>query len=1005
MFASNCVHFHVHRLISAFCSPQLEPKAIEHLCCTCKVTTIFADARNYAAAKNLLNGVLAINISNVLYNLKVDSQATIPITCKASDIAYLFHTSGTSSGLPKPIPQTHYAAVGVLPRLPGGETHATFSTTPLYHGGIADCFRAWTSGATIHLFPGTQPITTDNIRRAVDRANVYLRGACPARYFTSVPYILQMLVAESSTSKLASGLNLLQVMDLVGVGGAALPPSIGDDLVANDVKLVSRFGSAECGFLLSSHRNYATDHEWAYLRADFALQPAFYDFEPQPHEDGAEGSRPTLFEFVVKSEWPHRGKTNRLDGSFATGDLLEAHPTIPNAWRHHSRADAQITLVNGKKFDPAPMESDLLASTVGQQTLRDAMIFGTGREAPGILLLPRWNDVPVDNEQIVREVWPIIERMNRETQNHARIGRDNIVIVRGTVDEPAVLPKSSKGTILRGQAEELFAAEIDGMYGKTGDLPHEVVDIPDSKVLEELTKLFNNILGREVSPTGDLFAQGVDSVACAQLRKRIANRFSIATDRPLPLNIIYDQGSIERLASYILRCRVTGDVVIPGSAGNEEAQTEEQLMLDLVEKYQHAIHSPTSSFDFEKERAVVLTGATGFLGAHIVDLLLRDPAVSRIFCLVRAQNVSEAKERVLDSLHSRELEEAKSIANDDARLVCLPSTLSGFHLGLADADWNEISTQATMIIHAAWPVNFSLKLQSFDSQLAGIRNLLELRDATRGSSARFVLISSTAAVSAIGSTSNRPILEILSSEPEDAAPLGYGRSKWVAENICASARVGGSFSEPATVEETTALVKAKSPIMIIRVGQLCGSQQRGVWNATEAWPLLLSAAARVTGSLPKLKSESLSWLPVDVAARGVLELAFAVEEQGTAVRGASKLQKTPVYHVANSHRDPNWSDMAAWLAEEEEHQKGLRVLAPEAWLRELEDALESGQEHPARALLHLWKKSFLSTEHEDGVGVIFDTRRAEGVSEAMRGLRPLERDGVVRMWQWIKRNV
>lgn len=959
--------------------------------------------------------MLAINISNVLYSLKVDPAASIPVSSKASDVAYLFHTSGTSSGLPKPIPQTHHAAVGVLPSLPGGETHATFSTTPLYHGGIADCLRAWTSGATIHLFPGTQPLTTDNVRRAVDRANVYLRGSCPVRYFTSVPYILQMLLAESSSSHMPSGLNLLQVMDLVGVGGAALPPSIGNELTAKDVKLVSRFGSAECGFLLSSHRDYAADREWAYLRADPTLQPALYDFEPQTREDGDDG--PQLFEFVVKPGWPHRGKTNRPDGSFATADLFEAHPTVPHAWRYHSRADAQITLLNGKKFDPAPVESDLLASATGKKSLHDAMIFGTGREVPGILLFPRWNDGFVEGEEVITEVWPTIERMNSATQNHARIGRGYIVVVRGKGDEPAVLPKSSKGTILRGQAEDMFEAEIEGVYGEIRGPPYEAPNIPDSKVMEELSNLFNDVLGREISPTGDLFAQGVDSVVCVQLRKRIAQHFSLATDKSLPLNIIYDQGSIDQLATYILRCRVAGDVVVPGGAGNEEEQSEEQLMLDLVEKYRHSNHCPTGSFDHGAERVVLLTGATGFLGAHVLDLLLRDTTVSRVFCLVRAQDADEATERVVKSLKSRELEDAELAAKDDTRLVCLPTTLSEFHLGLSDAGWTRLSAEATMIIHAAWPVNFSLKLQSFDPQLAGLRNLLELRDATRSSAARFVFISSTAAISA-PSTSDRPIRETLSTEPEDAAPLGYARSKWVAENICASARVGGTISPP-TLEAVAAgdskpIVVEKSPIMIVRVGQLCGSQQRGVWNATEAWPLLLSAAARVTGSLPTLESEPLAWLPVDVAAHAVLELAFLMgaNTAGNNARGGLKAQKTPVYHVANPYQDPRWGDMVEWLLAEEEDEEGkgqkLREVAPDAWLQELEEAFEKGQDHPARALVHLWRRRFSVAVGElerDGTGTVFDTRRAERASEVMRGVRPLEREEVVRMWRWIGKNV
>ena len=55
-----------------------------------------------------------------------------------SDVAYLHHTSGTSTGLPKSIPQTHHAAVDVPPTFSDCHEKATFTTTPLYYGGAAD---------------------------------------------------------------------------------------------------------------------------------------------------------------------------------------------------------------------------------------------------------------------------------------------------------------------------------------------------------------------------------------------------------------------------------------------------------------------------------------------------------------------------------------------------------------------------------------------------------------------------------------------------------------------------------------------------------------------------------------------------------------------------------------------------------------------------------------------------------------------------------------------------
>ena len=342
-------------------APQCSPSAISHLCKTCFIRDLIYDGlyENLArdASSECANGDAGFNLvllplvgQGVLQAIDKSSESCSSPSAKAdaNDIAYLHHTSGTSSGVPKPIPQTHRAAVGVLPILDGRQA-ATFTTTPLYHGGIADLFRAWTSNALIWLFPGKElPITAVNVCRCLDIAmELAQRGSCPTvRYFSSVPYILQMMGTHEE------GLKHLKGMDIVGVGGAALPSEVGNMLVEQGVHLISRFGSAECGFLMSSHREYSKDKEWEYLRS--ASSGEFLQFEAR--EDG-------LSELVVHQGWPHLAKRNREDGSYATSDLFMPHPSIPDAWRYHSRSDSQLTLITGKKFDPAPLEDAIKASS------------------------------------------------------------------------------------------------------------------------------------------------------------------------------------------------------------------------------------------------------------------------------------------------------------------------------------------------------------------------------------------------------------------------------------------------------------------------------------------------------------------------------------------------------------------------------------------------------------------------------------------------------------------
>ena len=354
------------------------------------------------------------SLTSIIRNTPLNFNCSAVYKATSRSVAYIHHTSGTSTGLPKPIPQTNHAAVGVLPQLAGSHS-TTFTTTPLYHGGIADCFRAWTSNAMIWLFPGGEmPITARNIVCSLftaHHATFQNHGPLPeAKYFSSVPYVLQMLAEDRD------GLRWLQRMDIVGVGGAALPGSVGQSLVSKGVNLISRFGSAECGFLLSSHRNFSVDKDWQYLRAP-SPNP-YLQFEKQDDGSG-------LSELVILKGWPHMAKTNREDGSFATSDLFEQHPEIEGAWRYHSRSDSQITLITGKKFDPAPMEGAIVAASA---EIKDCLVFGNGRQVPGALLFLKQDANPIASQKEAEDrIWEVIDGVSKKGQDHTRNSRNMVV--------------------------------------------------------------------------------------------------------------------------------------------------------------------------------------------------------------------------------------------------------------------------------------------------------------------------------------------------------------------------------------------------------------------------------------------------------------------------------------------------------------------------------------------------------------------------------------------------
>lgn len=479
------------------------------------------------------------------------SQNTTPdIENKPSehDIAYIFHTSGTSSGLPKAIPQTHHAAVGVLPCLEGQDS-ATFTTTPLYHGGIADCFRAWSSSAMIWLFPGTStPITTNNIIRCLSAAQSATTGQYSpvVKYFSSVPYVLEMLSNERG------GVSMLQRMDLVGVGGAALSSTIGDCLVQNGVKLFSRFGSAECGFLLSSNREFEIDKEWQYLRVPPGSE--YLRFEGQ--EDGSR-----LSELQVLKGWPHMAKLNREDGNFSTSDLFEPHPTISTAWRYHSRDDSQIMLITGKKFDPAPMEDEIRCESA---RISDVFIFGNGQQIPGALIFSTKNS-DTYQEDFTENVWTVIQKVNQRGQNHTRISRNMVAIM---PPEAGGLKKSSKGTTLRNEAEKAFSTYISQLYG---DVQLDVkTTLFEDMTGDEIKRIIRSIIAetlqseRRLEEDSDFYQHGVDSNQCTYIRSQLEK----VRDMPACVNLakVYRNWSLD-----LARCHGILHMIVEISRGMFES--------------------------------------------------------------------------------------------------------------------------------------------------------------------------------------------------------------------------------------------------------------------------------------------------------------------------------------------------------------------------------------------------------------------------------------------------
>jgi thioester reductase-like protein len=404
------------------------------------------------------------------------------------------------------------------------------------------------------------------------------------------------------------------------------------------------------------------------------------------------------------------------------------------------------------------------------------------------------------------------------------------------------------------------------------------------------------------------------------------------------------------------------------SRGNTpKPDTELKDMVDLVEQYsnisQTLFSKATRAAPTSKVPTVLLTGATGALGAHILTQLLYHTPPSNVICLVRATSHSDALSRVSESLALRR--QPFSLLHQP-QFKCLASDPSSPALGLTDSEHSKLKASVNIIIHAAWPVNFSLPLRTFSSQFQGLQNLFAL-----GNDPDIFFCSSTASV--LGETHPDIIKEQIPTNPKAADKLGYSRSKWVAENICAG------------------VAKQRSGrTAVLRIGQLTGDEKNGVWNMSEAWPRMLSTV-EVLGCLPALgDGEKLSWLPMDVAARAVIEIALQKSN-------SDKEKDVEVYHLTNNDTSRTWIDLLKWLGE---IRGAFEVVKPSLWL----ERLEGLQNHPAKGLLDLWKNAYGSRENGTGEGkkVAFDMKKTKIASPAMKDVKALDKAHFEKIWKWLE---
>ncbi|EXJ80150.1 hypothetical protein A1O1_08292 [Capronia coronata CBS 617.96] len=845
----------------------------------------------------------------------------------SKETAFIIHSSG-STGLPKPIFQSHKACISNYAVSKG---YRALLTLPLYHNhGLSTFFRAIFKGKQIALYNASLPLTGGNLLRGLK--------AVEPESFHSVPYALKLLC------EVDGGVAALATCKQVLFGGSSCPDEIGDKLVEGGVNLISHYGATEMGQLMTSERPVG-DKAWNYVRPlPNVASYLFFD----PLEDGS-------FECVVLDGLPAKVTSNSDNppNSFRTSDCFTKHPTILNAWKYLGRIDDRVTLMNGEKVLPIPIEHAIRQS----KFVKDVLVVGVGRLLPGLIIVPSDEAQGLDKSQILAAVWPLIEAANRSAEAFSQISKDMVEIL----DIGTTYPSTDKGTMIRQGCYKHFSAIIDAMYARqeSGEAPSGrklALSIPG--IEDFLLSLMRQELGfDEITVDTDFYEAGMDSLQAIKAQSVVKRELDLGNGA-LGQNAFFDFANIKKLAAHLYGLRT-------GHHGEEENEID--VMAELIEKYSTFKKSTPTNAD-----VIIITGVTGSLGAYVLSQLMQKESVRRIVCLVRASSPDAAFDRVVATLSAKSLP-----LTNLSKIRVYPSDLSKPDLGLGGEVVEGLLNTLTKVIHIAWAVNFNIGVRSFEQQhIRGVHNLINLCLSRRGSPAQFYFCSSISA--AAGTPLPARISEGPIPELSHAQKMGYARSKLVAERVIQAA-----------AEKTGMVAK------VLRVGQIVGDTVTGQWNPTEAIPLMIQSAVTMK-ALPAL-DETPSWTPVDIVAQAVLELCgLGTSDKATAYASDPKT----VYHVQNP-RTFHWTtDLLPAL-----QAAGLdfEVVSQREWIKRLREGEQDPKKNPTVKLVDFYADKY-DNDRMSRKGLVFEMHKTEEASPALRGGVELISSGLIKKYvdAWLK---
>ncbi|MEV0263621.1 thioester reductase domain-containing protein [Streptomyces sp. NPDC050617] len=339
---------------------------------------------------------------------------------------------------------------------------------------------------------------------------------------------------------------------------------------------------------------------------------------------------------------------------------------------------------------------------------------------------------------------------------------------------------------------------------------------PDARtgiVADRLLELLAAMLwtpAEEIAADADLLELGADSLLVMQVVTACKTELGLA----LSPRELFERPTVADWSALITE-RAERDHGLSGTAGRAAPAAAPDWTDTAVLRADAVLDPDIRPADVRREPGdswrdpsdVLLTGATGFVGAFLLDELLRSTKAT-VHCLVRADD----PETGLARLRAGAERYVSLRDGDEKRIVAVPGDLSRPLLGLGEDAFDALAHRVDAIYHNGANVNFIHSYRQLRAaNVGGTQEVLRL--ACRGP------LTPVSHVSTFGVWGVPEDLTSTFAEDDDLGragrlPNGYLQTKWAAERLVFAARERGV------------------PVNIYRLGQIMGDSRRGACVTT-----------------------------------------------------------------------------------------------------------------------------------------------------------------------------